>query len=170
MRDQRRGGRFAVGAGDGDEGGNRRKPAAFTAEQFDVADHLDGIFLRERDGPMRNRMRQRHAGRQDQCCDLRPIDAVQIGGRDAGGGRLRHARRVVVEADDVGAAGKQGAGADQAGAAQPEHGDLFAGKGRDRYHRRYLSFRVDSPASASTTETIQKRMTICGSVQPSCSK
>ena len=34
----------------------------------------------------------------------------------------------------------------------------------------YLSFKVDSPASASTTETIQKRMTICGSVQPSCSK
>src|SRR6266536_2862278 len=29
---------------------------------------------------------------------------------------------------------------------------------------------VDSPASASTTETIQKRITICGSVQPSCSK
>ncbi len=34
----------------------------------------------------------------------------------------------------------------------------------------YLSFKVESPASASTTETIQKRMTICGSVQPSCSK
>ena len=29
---------------------------------------------------------------------------------------------------------------------------------------------VDRPASASTTATIQKRMTICGSVQPSCSK
>ncbi len=35
---------------------------------------------------------------------------------------------------------------------------------------RYLNFKVDNPASASTTETIQKRMTICGSVQPSCSK
>jgi hypothetical protein len=34
----------------------------------------------------------------------------------------------------------------------------------------YLSFKVESPASASTTETIQNRMTICGSVQPSCSK
>ena len=55
--------------------------------------------------------------------------------------------------------------------AQPEHGDLFAGKARDRDHdERYLSFKVESPASASTTETIQKRMTICGSVQPSCSK
>ena len=28
---------------------------------------------------------------------------------------------------------------------------------------------VASPASASTTATIQNRMTICGSVQPSCS-
>ena len=34
----------------------------------------------------------------------------------------------------------------------------------------YRSFKVESPASASTTATIQKRMTICGSVQPSCSK
>ena len=39
--------------------------------------------------------------------------------------------------------------------------------GADTVHR---SFSVDSPASASTTETIQKRITICGSVQPSCSK
>ena len=35
------------------------------------------------------------------------------------------------------------------------------------HHR---SFNVDSPASASTTEMIQKRITICGSVQPFCSK
>ena len=34
----------------------------------------------------------------------------------------------------------------------------------------HRNFSVDSPASASTTETIQKRITICGSVQPSCSK
>ena len=34
----------------------------------------------------------------------------------------------------------------------------------------YLSFKVDSPASASTIEMIQNRITICGSVQPFCSK
>ena len=78
---------------------------------------------------------------------------------------------IVVVADDIGAAGKQRAGADQPRAAQAEHRDLFARKGRDRDHEQsYLNFKVDSPASASTTETIQKRMTICGSVQPSCSK
>ena len=78
--------------------------------------------------------------------------------------------RVIVIGDDVGAAGEQRAGARQPGAAEPEHGDLFACEGRDRDHGGYLSFKVESPASASTTETIQKRMTICGSVQPSCSK
>ena len=36
--------------------------------------------------------------------------------------------------------------------------------------RRQRSFSVERPASASTTETIQNRITICGSVQPSCSK
>ncbi len=33
----------------------------------------------------------------------------------------------------------------------------------------HLNFSVASPASASTTATIQNRITICGSVQPSCS-
>jgi len=33
----------------------------------------------------------------------------------------------------------------------------------------YLNFSVARPASASTTATIQNRITICGSVQPSCS-
>ena len=33
----------------------------------------------------------------------------------------------------------------------------------------YLNFNVASPASASTTATIQNRITICGSVQPICS-
>ena len=34
----------------------------------------------------------------------------------------------------------------------------------------YLSFSCARPASASTTAMIQKRITICGSVQPFCSK
>ena len=41
MGDERRRGRFAVGAGDGDEGRFRRDLAAFAAEQLDVADDLD---------------------------------------------------------------------------------------------------------------------------------
>ena len=53
-------------------------------------------------------------------------------------------------------------------AAEAEHGDLLSGEGGDGDHHR--SFSVESPASASTTEMIQKRITICGSVQPFCSK
>ena len=41
---------------------------------------------------------------------------------------------------------------------------------RERNQRAYLSFSVERPISASTTATIQKRITTCGSVQPSCSK
>ena len=37
-------------------------------------------------------------------------------------------------------------------------------------HSPHRSFSVDRPASASTTEMIQNRITICGSVQPFCSK
>jgi len=41
MRGERRGGRFAVGAGDRDERRIRRVRAPFAAEQLDIADHLD---------------------------------------------------------------------------------------------------------------------------------
>ncbi len=171
MRDQRRGGRFAVGAGDGDQGRIGREATAFAAEQLDVADHRNGSFLRELDAPMRRRMRQRNARRQHKRSELRPIDAAQVGGRNAGGIGLGDAVGIVVIGDDIGAAGQKRAGARKPRAAQTEHGDLLTGKGRDRNHDdSYRSFRVESPASASTTETIQKRMTICGSVQPSCSK
>ena len=47
MRDQRRGGRFAVGAGDGDKRRIRRDAAALAAEQLDIADHFDAGFLRK---------------------------------------------------------------------------------------------------------------------------
>ncbi len=46
MRDQRRGSRFAVGAGDGDERRVRRVAAPLAAEQLDVADHLDAGLAR----------------------------------------------------------------------------------------------------------------------------
>ena len=95
---------------------------------------------------------------------------MQIGGGNAGGIRLHDALRIVVIADDIGAASQQRTRAHKSRTAQPEHGDLLTGKRPDRDHESYRSFKVESPASASTTETIQKRMTICGSVQPSCSK
>ena len=67
MMDQRGGGRLAVGAGDGDERRIRRKLAPLAAVQLDVADHLDAGGVRKPDRPMRRRMGQRHARRQQRA-------------------------------------------------------------------------------------------------------
>jgi len=61
MRDQRRGGRFAVGAGDGDERRIRGVTAPFAAKQFDVADHFDAGLLRGQHGPVRTGVGERRA-------------------------------------------------------------------------------------------------------------
>ena len=49
----------------------------------------------------------------------------------------------------------------------PEQRDLLSSKAGDGNHR---SLSVANPASASTIAMIQNRITICDSVQPSCSK
>ena len=123
---------------------------------------------RERRRPVRRGMGERHAGREHQRGDARPVDLAQVGGRDAGAGRLDDGVRAVVPADDVGAAREQRARARQPRPAEAENGDLPSGESSNGDHHR--NFSVDSPANASTTEMIQKRITICGSVQPSCSK
>ena len=183
MGDQRRRGRLAVGAGDGDERGVGRVAAPLAAEQLDVADDLDGHGAGEADRPMRRRMGERNAGRKHQRRDLRPVELAQVGGRNPRARRVGDAGGTVVPAHHVGAAGEQRAGRDQAGAAEAEHGDFFSRERGDRDHGIELvlrdggragevhrNFRVESPASASTTAMIQNRITICGSVQPSCSK
>ncbi len=63
---QRRGGRFAVGAGDGDERASSAGFGALAAKQFNVADDLDLGGARQRRGPMRLRMRERYAGGKHQ--------------------------------------------------------------------------------------------------------
>src|SRR6185369_13115358 len=144
-----------------------RDPAALAAEQLDVADHLDRGIAREADAPMRRRMGQRHAGREHQRRDLTPVDVAQVGDRNPGGARLLDRRFAVVERHHIRAAREQRARTRKAGSAEPEQRDLFAGQAGERDHR---SFSVERPASASTIEMIQNRITICGSVQPFCSK
>jgi hypothetical protein len=168
MRGERRGGRLAVGAGDGDERRFRDTRAPLAAEQLDVADHLDRRRVRQRRRPMRRRVGERHAGREHQRGNPRPVDLAQVGGRNAGAGRLDDDVRAVVPAEDVRAAREQRACARQPRPAEAEDGDLLSGESGNGNHHR--NFSVDSPANASTTEMIQKRITICGSVQPSCSK
>jgi hypothetical protein len=166
MRDQRRGGRLAVGTGDGDERRIGCVRAPLAAEQFDIADDRDAGLRRELCGPMRLRMRQRHPGGEDQRRDTGPVDIMQVRGADFGLGRLRHLVRVVVEGDDIRAARDQRVTGGKPRAAEAEYGDCLPGEARDRDHR---SFSVDSPISASMIEMIQNRITICGSVQPFCS-
>lgn len=64
VRNQRRRGRLAIGAGDGDERRVRRVPAPLAAEQLDIANHLDPGLARLQHAPVRHRMSERHAGRE----------------------------------------------------------------------------------------------------------
>ena len=169
--DERRGGRLAVGAGDGDERRVRRVRAALAAKQLDVADHLDGGVAREADGPVRRRMGQRTPG-----ASTRAATPDQSRWRGSamdmpGAGGVGDLLAIVIERSDLGAAGLERAAGRKARAAEPEHRDAPSREGGDRDQEKpHRSFSVDRPASASTTETIQNRITICGSVQPSCSK
>ena len=80
MRDQRGRGRLAVGAGDRHERRIRRKALALTAEQLDIADHLDAGLARHQHAPVRRRMGQRRAGGEDQRGEILPRDFAQVGG------------------------------------------------------------------------------------------
>ena len=131
MRDQRRGGRFAVGAGDGDERRIRRMTAALAAEQFDIADHLDAGLLRRQHGPVRRRMGERRAGRQHQRGEIRPRHLAQIRGDEAGLRGLGELVGAVVAGDHLGAARLQGVTARQPRAAEAEHRNRLAREGGD---------------------------------------
>ena len=93
---------------------------------------------------------------------------------NAGRGRLgARCLGIVVPGDDVGAAGERARGSSRAPSRRGRTPrPCLPAKVRDRDHRLDLtcSFRVERPISASTTAMIQKRITICGSVQPFCSK
>ena len=134
MRDQRRGGRFAVGAGNRDERRVGGMPRALATEQFDVADHLDAGRLRHLHGPVRHGIRQRHAGSQDQRGEIFPRHATQIGGDEIGARGLDHAVDAVVAGDHLGAAFTQRMARSEARAAEAEYGDRLAGKGSDGDH------------------------------------
>src|SRR5215213_4582379 len=170
MGDESRGGGLAVGAGDRDEGRVRRDLRPLTTEQLDIADDLDTGLPSQLRRPVRLGMGQRHAGREDEGRELRPVGIAQIACLDAFGIGFRHLRRIVVAGDDTRSPLLQGKRRRQPGTAKTEEGERFACEGGDGSHAHYRSLRVDRPTSASTTAMIQNRITTCGSVQPSCSK
>ena len=115
MRDQRGGGRFAVGAGDGDERAVCGRDFARSRQNNSMSPMISTSALRaSADRPMRRRMGERHAGRQHQRGDVRPIELAQILRLEAGGVRLGQLLLVVVEDDDLGAACDQRARRQQA--------------------------------------------------------
>ena len=107
MGDQRRGGRFAVGAGDGDKRAIRGVNATLAHEQLDIADDLDTGGMGEINGPMRLRMCQRNPRRQDEGGEIRPVRLMEIAGSDPCGSRLGNAVGIVVPGRDQRATGNQ---------------------------------------------------------------
>ena len=137
VRDQRRRRRFAVGAGDGDEGRARRQPARARGRTARCRrSPRRPRSCASSTGPMRFGMRQRHAGREHERGNLRPIDRVQIRDRNAGGFALSStAVGIVVAGDDVGAAGDERSRA-RPGPSRPSPNTATfrPAKSRDRDH------------------------------------
>ena len=151
-------------------GASRRTAGALAAEELDVADHLDPGSARVVHGPVRLGMGERHAGRQDQGGEARPVAgreihdvsarrgrAVPRGGRSRPKPRPRRRRPA--------APGRWRSPS----RPSPKSATLAPGKGGDRRHR-HRTFRVARPSRARPKAMIQNRMTICDSDQPSCSK
>ena len=124
----------------------------------------DGVRLRDRCAGCRARAPARATSAKSR--------AREVDDRHAGGGRLLAPRRRVIPGKDAGAALLQRLGGDEARARQPQHRHRLVPECRRPRScpRLYRSFKVESPASASTEAMIQKRMTMVGSCQPFFSK
>ena len=110
-------------------------------------------------------------GASTSAAKLLPVGDVQVGDGDAGGARRGDRILVVVPGGNRRPAGGQRQRAGAAALAEAEDRDVLSAEAGDGDHRlRHLSFRLERPIRASSTATIQKRMTICDSVQPSSSK
>ena len=105
--------------------------------------------VRELHGPMRRRMGQRHAGRENEHAEAAPVGGGEIDERDARGGGALARRRVVVPGGDLGAAGDERARGRQPGAAEAEHATLRPCKPRPAI--------IVTSASASTGRSSRAR-------------
>jgi hypothetical protein len=135
MGDERRGGRLAVSAGDRHEGRVRCNGSPLAAEELHIADHLDAGRLRELRGPVGLRVRERHARREQERIDPRPVQLAQIAGADPLGPGLVHLGGIVVARRDAGAPLLQRERRRKARAAEPEQRNMLAAKGGDGRHR-----------------------------------
>ncbi len=128
VRRQRGRRRLAVGAGDGDERHMELLRPPLAHEQLQVADDLDAGELGGAHRPMRRRVRQRHAGRQHQGIEDRPVGFLEVNGLQTRLGRRLHTGGAVVAGHDLGPAGDERLGGGDAGRAQPKHRDPLSGE------------------------------------------
>ncbi len=114
-------------------------------------------------------MGERYTGTQNQRFDAIPGPFLIGQNRGARTLRGRARRFVVIPRIDLRTARLQRHDGRRAGTRQPEDADVAIRERASGDHG-YLSFNVERPTSASTTAMIQKRITMVGSFQPSCSK
>ena len=161
MHQRRRGG-FAIGPGNSYDT-MRRQVRPRHREQFDIANQRDAArlcLIRDRVAVDRN------AGRNDNGVIACQVAQQRIGNR-GDVCNLGPRAFVIVPCQNFGSARDKRTCRRKAGTRKSQYCELPVFKGRGSDH---LSLRVDSPASANTKATIQKRMTTVGSDQPSCSK
>ena len=159
VMDERGDRRLAVGAGDADDL-VRGQAGPREGEQLDIADDRNAGLLR----PLHDCRGMRHARRGDERLQPGEAGAVEVGERPA----VARARRLAVVPRQHRRARRFERGDRRPPAAREAvNGIGLAGKGGRGDHR---SFSVARPASASTIEMIQKRMTTVDSAQPSASK
>ena len=115
-------------------------------------------------------MGERHARRENERSEAAPVGGGKIDRREARRDGALARLRVVVPGRDFGAAGDERAQRRQARAAEAEQRDVADREGSRPASSLTSASSVARPIIASTKAMIQKRMTICGSDQPSCSK
>ena len=137
VTDQGGGRRFTVGAGDGDHLRSLvvRRCVHRAGEQLHVTQDLDAGGPRLFHRPMRRRVGQRNARREQQRRELRPVGAGKVGERQPLCGRSVTRCRSIIPERHFGPAGDQRARSRQARAGQPEHRNRPALESRNADHR-----------------------------------
>ena len=160
VMDQRRGGRFAVRAGDGDDTRHGVEfvpvPGREAAEEEpDIVVDRHALFQRPGDDRVRLRIEMRNAGRGDQGTDPLPgILAAQVSNLQPLGLGPRAGFLPVIPDNDMGAACLQCGGGRLAGATETQNGDGLAGNTLDGDHGFTLGCRAQIAQPASCFGTV----------------
>ena len=140
VTNQSRGGRLAVGSGNGHDLGPLMvwRSIDRASEELDIAQHLDTGGLGLGDGPVGFRMGQGHAGGLHQGVKLAPISAIEVDHLKAFRKSSLARSRFLIPKGNRRPASQKGARSGQAGSAQTEDRNALAFKTFDGDHSRAL--------------------------------